>query len=101
MSDKVFMFLGLARRANAVILGEEAVKKAVQNRKVSLVIVAKDASQNTKDGVIRKCEYHHVVYRSIGFKEIIGKHMGKNVVAVVGVKNKEFSKKLIEMIEDI
>lgn len=100
MQNKIYMFLGLARKANAIIIGEESCLKAIRKKKISFVLVSKDASDNTKDKIISSCKYHNIDYRMFGEKELIGKYIGKNITAVVGVNNQGFVKKLVEMIDN-
>ena len=45
--DKIFNLIGLATRARKIISGEELMD-AIRKKKVSLVIVASDASENTR-----------------------------------------------------
>ena len=47
-NDKVLSMIGLAARAGALCSGEYAVEKAVKSRHGKLVIVAGNASDNTK-----------------------------------------------------
>ena len=101
MTNRIYMFLGLARRANALVLGEDGVKKDIKRRRIDLVIVASDVSANTRDSIVRTCDNYGVKIRFFGIKEEIGKCIGKGTVAIVGVKNKEFSKRLVEMIDGI
>lgn len=99
MINRIYTFLGLARRANVLVLGEEGVERYIKRKKIHLVIIAGDVSDNTRDGVLRMCKNYGVEDRVFGVKEGIGKCIGKGVVAVVGVKNKGFAKKLVEMID--
>ena len=48
MNDKVISLLGLAERAGKIASGEFAAEKAVKIGKARLIIVAEDASDNTK-----------------------------------------------------
>ncbi len=49
MNDKVLRLLGLCRRAGRLAVGEPSVAEASQRRsKVHLVVLASDASDNTK-----------------------------------------------------
>ena len=48
MNDKVISLLGLAERAGKIASGEFAAEKAVKTGKARLIIVAEDASDNTK-----------------------------------------------------
>lgn len=101
MQDKIYMFLGLARKANALVIGEEAVEKAIRNKKLKFVIIASDTSSNTRNKIVNRCNYYGVVYRFFGQKELIGKYIGKNIVSVIGINNQGFLTKLIEMIDAV
>lgn len=48
-NDKVLQMLGLAARGRKIESGEFSTEKAVKAGKAGLVIVAKDASDNTKN----------------------------------------------------
>ena len=52
--NNIYNFLGLAFRANKVITGE-SVLKGIRSKRVDLVIIASDASENTKKKYIDKC----------------------------------------------
>ena len=47
-SEKFFRMLGLAARMRAIAFGEGAAKDSIKSKKTQLVIVAADASENTK-----------------------------------------------------
>ena len=47
-NDRILSTLSLAQKAGQVKSGEFAVEKAVKEYRASLVIVAQDASENTK-----------------------------------------------------
>jgi len=46
--NRIYSFIGLAKKAGAVLAGEGIVRAAIKNRRAFLVIMAKDASPNTK-----------------------------------------------------
>ena len=48
MQNKILSLVGLAMKAGKVVSGEFSTEKAVKEGKASLVIVAEDASDNTK-----------------------------------------------------
>ena len=48
MQDKALAMLGMAAKAGKVVSGEFSVEKAVKEGKAWLVLVAEDASFNTK-----------------------------------------------------
>lgn len=48
MNEQWISFLGLANRARKLISGEELVVREVRKQKAKLVLLASDASENTK-----------------------------------------------------
>ena len=48
MTDKALSMIGLATKAGKIASGEFAVESAVRKGKACLVIIASDASDNTK-----------------------------------------------------
>ena len=101
MTDKIYSFIGLARRANKLVSGDETCERALKSGKVSLVIVAEDASENTKKKFLDACKYRDVNIRIYGNKESLGKYTGKNVRSVIAIVEKNFSKRLLEMLDGL
>lgn len=62
MNDKVISLLGLAERAGKIASGEFAAEKAVKIGKARLIIVAEDASDNTKKKFSDMCKYYQVPF---------------------------------------
>ena len=60
MKSKLEFALGIARRAGAVFTGTEIIRDAIRRGKVRLVILAEDASENTKKRLKNSCDFYHV-----------------------------------------
>ena len=58
--DKMLSFLGLTRKSGQLLLGYNKNEEAIKTKKVSLLIVSKDASENTKDKFKGYCEKYKV-----------------------------------------
>lgn len=58
--DKQLNLLGMAVRAGRLITGEELTVKAIQRNEAKLVVVASDASDNTREKLTNKCKYYNV-----------------------------------------
>lgn len=97
--NRIYSFLGLATKAGKVISGEETCERAVKDKRVWLVIVANDASENTKKKFGDICRYRGIEVRYFGEKALLGKHIGKDMRSVVAVTGKEFAKRLLELID--
>jgi len=99
MQNKTYSFIGLAMKAGALLSGEDACERAIKSGKVHLIIVAGDASQNTKKKFNDMCIYRHVDIRVFGQKEFLGRYTGKDIRAVIAVMEKGFAKRLTEMLD--
>ena len=97
--DRICSFMGLAFRARQALSGEFACEKAIKTNKARLVIVAKDASNNTQKKFRNSCEYYDVPFRTFADKELLGRYCGKEARAVVVVIGHSFAKSLIERID--
>lgn len=96
--DKVYMLLGLAKRAGRIAAGEFLTEKAVKGGKSWLCIVAADASENTKKNFRDMCSYYEVSYVEYGVKEELGHATGTQMRASLSVNDEGFAKKLKELI---
>lgn len=85
---KVFSLLGIATKSNNIVSGEFLTEKAVKEKKAALVIVAEDASDNTKKKFRNMCTYYKVPIYFCGLKTEIGHAMGKEFRASLAVLDK-------------
>lgn len=86
--DKVLSMLGLAAKAGSVASGEFSTEKAVKSFNAELVIVAEDASDNTKKMFRNMCEFYEVTYYEYTDKETLGHAIGKQFRASIAVTDK-------------
>ncbi|GAB6088190.1 L7Ae/L30e/S12e/Gadd45 family ribosomal protein [Alkaliphilus crotonatoxidans] len=99
MKEKINNLLGLAMKSGQLISGEELCKKAVQNRQVCLVLVAEDASDNTKKLFRDKTRFYEIPLRFYDTKENLGSSIGKLPRAVIAIRDQGFARKLMEYID--
>lgn len=86
--NKVFSYIGLATKAGNVASGEFSTEKAVKASKANLVIVAEDASDNTKKMFTNMCTYYKVPLYFFGEKTELGHAMGKEFRASLAMLDK-------------
>ncbi|RKL69035.1 hypothetical protein CR203_03065 [Salipaludibacillus neizhouensis] len=100
MTDKSWVnLLGLMQRARKIVTGEELVVKAIQKKRVVFVIIAADASDNTKKKVTDKCHYYEIPYIFFEDRYVIGQAIGKAERVTVGLVDKGFANKFRSLIE--
>ncbi len=101
MSQKTLNMLGLAQKAGKLKSGEFSTEKAVKERKAFLVVVASDASDNTKKMFQNMCSYYGVPYFVFSTKEQLGHAIGKRMRASCACTEAHFSEALIRQLEQI
>ena len=82
-------------RARKVISGEELMD-AIRKKRVSLVIVAEDASENTKKKFRNMCSFYEVPIFFFSDKESLGRAMGKEYRACLAVQDENFAKAIMK-----
>ena len=88
VEKKVFSYLGLATRAGALASGEFMTEKVVKAGTAKLVIVATDASDNTKKMFTNMCTYYKVPIYFFGEKTKLGHAIGKEFRASMALLDK-------------
>lgn len=99
--DKVLSLLGIAAKAGSVVSGEFSVEKAVKEGKSYLVIVASDASDNTRKRFSDMCAYYHCEYFVYSDKDTLGHSIGKEFRASLSVTNEGLAKALMKHLKII
>ena len=99
--DKVLSQLGLARKAGRLVSGEFMTEKAIVEEKACLIIIANDASDNTKKHFNDMCNFRKIPYITYGTKQNLGKALGYEVRASIAVTDEGFAKSIIEKVKEI
>ena len=90
--------IGLAARAGKVVSGEFSTEKAVKSSKAHLVIVAEDASENTRKMFRNMCAYYDVPYQEYGTKDELGHWTGKEMRASICILDEGFARSVLKKI---
>ncbi len=99
--DKMLSFLGLTRKSGNIILGYNKNEEAIKVGKVSLLIISKDASENTKEKFKSYSVKYDVPLIEDFTPDELGYALGYEGIAVVGVTKKSMAKKLLEIYKSI
>jgi len=90
--DRVLSYIGLAMKAGKVVTGESGVATNLKEGHVLLCIVAQDASANTKKKFRNMCAYRTLPLVEYGTKETLGRAIGKEFRATIGITDENFVK---------
>lgn len=93
--ENLFNLIGLAMRAGKVISGEELMD-AIRKNKVSLVIVAEDASENTKKRYRDKCTYYGIESIVVSDSLKLNRAIGKVNRMAIGITDEGFKKSMMK-----
>ena len=93
-NSKVLSMLGLAAKAG----GEFSTEKEVKSGNACLVIVAEDASDNTKKLFRNMCKYYEVPMEIFATKEELGHWIGKAYRASICILDEGFAKSIVKKI---
>lgn len=91
MTNKLYGYIGLAKKAGLLSAGTDSVITSVRAKKSRIVIVAEDASQATKKKITDKCSFYGAEYKIFGTAEQIGNAVGKGLTACVSVNDDNFA----------
>ena len=98
--QKIHSLLGIAMRAGKLVSGEDGTMIDLKKGKLNLVIVAEDASVNTKEKFSRIAEQNHIKIYFYGTIDELSHQVGKNNKAVYGVMEQNFAKKMNQLFEE-
>ncbi len=96
MTNPVLSMLGLAAKSRNLVSGEFSVEKAIKNGSAYLVVIAEDASDNTKKKFHDSCEFYECPILDFGTKESLGRAIGKELRASIAICDEDFSKAILD-----
>ncbi len=95
-NDKAISMISMAAKAGKVASGEFSVEKAVKEGKAYMVIVSKEASDNTVKKFSNMCFYYKVPMYIYGTKEVLGHHIGKEARASLEILDEGFKNSIVK-----
>ena len=98
-TDKALGLVGIATKARKVVSGEFMTESSVKSGDAMIVLVAEDASDNTKKKYTNMCEFYNVPIRIYGTKDELGHAMGKEFRASLAVTDKGLAKAVMEKMD--
>ena len=91
---RVLSLLGLGHKGGHISSGEFLTEKAVKEGRAKLVIVASDASDNTRKMFQNMCDYYKVPIYFFGEKTELGHCIGKEFRASLSVNDEGMAKSI-------
>ncbi len=89
--SNVLGILGLARRAGAIAIGTNSVLEAVRKGKAKLVLLAGDASDNTKKQLYDKASFYKIPIETLPYGMLkLGHAIGKDHTVAIAILEEGF-----------
>lgn len=98
--NKFLSLLGLCKRAGKLAAGEQAAEQAVRRGQAYLLILAEDASQNTKKKFRNSAAYYKLPLAEIEQKEALGRAIGAQMRSIIAITEEGFAKKLKQLADE-
>ncbi|MDO4765760.1 MAG: ribosomal L7Ae/L30e/S12e/Gadd45 family protein [Eubacteriales bacterium] len=99
--NKQWGIIALCQKAGALVSGEFATMEAIKSGKAYLVLLASDASANTKKKFTDKANYREIPVLEIGSSEELGKAIGKGFRTSAAVIEPGFAQSIRRKMEEI
>ena len=99
MNRKVASFLSICMKAGKIGAGERVCEIALRNGSARLVILAGDASGNTKKKFEQKTFYYRVPLLTVGTKDEISRCIGKENRAVFVITDESLAGNVIRIVK--
>lgn len=94
INKKILGLIGLAARARKVCFGADSVEAQIKKRKVYLMIIAKDASNRTKNKFKTIGEEYDIPILIEGEMEVLSKAIGKTNKAIIGIEDSNLASEI-------
>lgn len=91
MRNSVLWLVSLASKARKVSVGAFLCERALRSGDAEFVIIASDASENTKKKFINSCKYYNVDVCEYSTKADLAHFTGKENVSVIAISDKNFA----------
>ena len=95
MEKSKLQLLSIAMKAGRVAAGEYQCEEAIHKGDAFFVIIAEDASDNTRKKFEDKCHFYEVPFTIYGEKEELGRMIGKAERSVIAIKDESFGTQFI------
>ena len=99
MNKRSLNYLGIAKRSGNLICGTDMVVKSLPSKTIKIILLASDASENTKDKIIKKAFYYQIQVCEIFDSYELSKAIGKDHVMVMAITDEGLKNAFLKEVE--
>ena len=100
MKDKMLTYIGFAKKAGKLVAGSNACRFAMKKGRLKLLIIAEDASENTKNKMAGEAGSQGLPYKVYGYSDELSHTAGISGRMVFGITDDNFAKVITEQITE-
>ncbi len=100
MRNKILTLLGFAQKSGNLLSGENTCELFIKKNKIKLIIISKEASDNSKNKFIGICDVKNIPVIVFGSKLELSKAIGKDNRAIIGIKDQSFANRILSLYRD-
>lgn len=100
MKDKFLQFLGIVKKSGNLVEGYNKCEEIINKRKLYLLIISTNCSDNTKERFIKLCTNNALPYALTYSSENLGNAIGRDEINLLGVLNKNMSDNLLILLKE-
>ena len=99
MREKILSYLGFAAKSGNLISGSNAFKAESKKKKIEMLLITEDTSENTKKEMIKIAEMKGIPYRIWGNSVGVSGAVGRNERNIFAIKEKNLAEAIIKEID--
>lgn len=99
MKDKFLQFLGIVKKSGNIVEGYNKCEEIIDKKKIFLLIISNNCSNNTREKFTRLCTKNSVQYVETYTSEELGEAVGRTEINLLGILNKNMSDNLLLLLE--
>lgn len=99
MNKKIISYLGFAKKSGNLLAGVNTCTFAMAKKKVKLMIIAEDISENSEKKIMKEIRKHKVGYVKYGTSEELSHATGSSGRNVFAVCDKGFAEVILKEID--
>jgi len=99
MKDKFLQFLGIVKKSGNLVEGYNKCEEIIKSKKLFLLIISNNCSNNTKEKFIRLCTNSFLPYVEVYTSEELGAAIGRAEINILGITNNNMSDNLMLLLK--
>ena len=101
MENKVFSYMGFAAKARKLVTGYNTCVYMMEKRKIRLLFLAEDLSENSVKKMVSAAEKHGVPCKIFGAREQLSRITGNVDKGIYGITDDNFANVISDGIDQI